>query len=217
MDAAEFNAAVIDEFRASGGTVGGSLADTPLLLLGTTGATTGLPRTTPLAYRREGDRLYVVASHGGAPAHPAWYRNLRAHPVVSVEVGTERFDANATVLEGLDRDRVFAAIVEDSPAAGSYQARTARTIPVVALDRRPLWSFSSAIVFTTNSTAKTTVQRFRLRSTSEPPERAAGRADAEGARQPGVLPRVHEDQEDQPDGDEDLEDGEHRVHARPPG
>jgi deazaflavin-dependent oxidoreductase (nitroreductase family) len=136
MDAAEFNAAVIDEFRASGGAVGGSLADTPLLLLGTTGANTGLLRTTPLAYRREGDRLYVIASHGGAPTHPAWYRNLRAHPVVSVEVGTERFDANATVLEGLDRDRVFAAIVEDSPTAGRYQARTGRTIPVVALDRR---------------------------------------------------------------------------------
>jgi deazaflavin-dependent oxidoreductase (nitroreductase family) len=136
MGRTEFNAAVIDEFRGNGGTVGGSLADTPLLLLGTTGAKTGLPRTTPLAYRREGDRLYVLASHGGAPTHPAWYLNLRAHPVVSVEVGTERFGADATVLEGPDRDRVFAAIVEDSPTAGEYQAKAGRTIPVVALDRR---------------------------------------------------------------------------------
>ena len=136
MGAAEFNAAVIDEFRARGGTVGGSLADTPLLLLGTTGAGSGLPRTTPLAYRREGDRLYVIASHGGAPTHPDWYFNLRADPVVSVEVGTERFVANATVLEGPDRDRVFAAIVHDSPTAGEYEAKTGRTIPVVALDRR---------------------------------------------------------------------------------
>ena len=218
MDAAEFNAAVIDEFRASGGTVGGSLADTPLLLLGTTGATTGVPRTTPLAYRREGDRLYVIASHGGAPAHPAWYRNLRAHPVVSVEVGTERFDANATVLEGLDRDRVFAAIVEDSPAAGSYQARTARTIPVVALDRRPLLELQ---------------QRDRVRHEEDREddgpavqvaldERAAASgppagADAEGAGQPGVLPRVQEHQEDQDDGDEDLEDGEDRCTSRRSG
>jgi deazaflavin-dependent oxidoreductase (nitroreductase family) len=136
MGAAEFNAAVIDEFRARGGTVGGSLADTPLLLLGTTGAGSGLPRTTPLAYRREGDRLYVIASHSGAPTHPDWYFNLRADPVVSVEVGTERFVANATVLEGRDRDRVFAAIVHDSPTAGEYEAKTGRTIPVVALDRR---------------------------------------------------------------------------------
>jgi deazaflavin-dependent oxidoreductase (nitroreductase family) len=136
MGAAEFNAAVIDEFRARGGTVGGSLANTPLLLLGTTGAGSGLPRTTPLAYRREGDRLYVIASHGGAPTHPDWYFNLRADPVISVEVGTERFVANATVLEGPDRDRVFAAIVHDSPTAAEYEAKTGRTIPVVALDRR---------------------------------------------------------------------------------
>ena len=81
MRPADFDAAVIGEFRARGGRVGGSLADTPLLLLGTTGARTGRPRTTPLAYRREADRLYVIASAGGAPAHPAWYLNLRAHPV----------------------------------------------------------------------------------------------------------------------------------------
>jgi deazaflavin-dependent oxidoreductase (nitroreductase family) len=136
MGAAEFNAAVIDEFRARGGTVGGSLADTPLLLLGTTGAASGLPRTTPLAYRRDGDRLYVIASDGGAPTHPGWYFNVRAHPVVSVEVGTERFEADAKVLDGPERERVFAAIVHDSPTAREYEARTGRTIPVVALDRR---------------------------------------------------------------------------------
>ena len=216
MDAAEFNAAVIDEFRASGGTVGGSLADTPLLLLGTTGAT-GLPRTTPLAYRREGDRLYVIASHGGAPTHPAWYRNLRAHPVVSVEVGTERFDANATVLEGLDRDRVFAAIVEDSPAAGSYQARTARTIPVVALDRRPLLELQQRDRVRHEEQREHDGPAVQVALHEGAAGAAAGRPDAEGARHAGVLPRVQEDQEDQPDGDEDLEDGEHGVHTRPPG
>ncbi len=136
MDAAEFNAAVIGEFRANRGAVGGALASTPLLLLGTTGARTGRPRTTPLAYRRVGDRLYVIASAGGAVADPAWYLNLRAHRAVTVEVGDERFEATATVLDGADRDRVFAAIAEASPTAGEYQARTGRTIPVVALDRR---------------------------------------------------------------------------------
>jgi deazaflavin-dependent oxidoreductase (nitroreductase family) len=112
------------------------LARTPLLLLGTTGARTGRPRATPLVYRREGDRLYVIASAGGAPADPAWYLNLRANPGVTVEVGEERFAATATVLEGADRDRVFAEIVDTSPTAGEYQARAGRTIPVVALDRR---------------------------------------------------------------------------------
>ena len=136
MRPADFDAAVVGEFRAHGGRVGGELADTELLLLGTTGARTGRLRTTPLAYRREGDRLYVIASAGGAPAHPDWYLNLLTHPTVTVEVGTERFSATATVLAGADRDRVFAAIVRHSPTAGEYQARTGRTIPVVALDRR---------------------------------------------------------------------------------
>jgi deazaflavin-dependent oxidoreductase (nitroreductase family) len=135
MRPADFDAAVVGEFRARGGRVGGELAHTDLLLLGTTGARTGRPRTTPLAYRTESDRLYVVASAGGAPAHPGWYLNLLARPTVTVEVGTERFEATATVLAGADRDRVFAAIVRDSPTAGEYQAKAGRTIPVVALDR----------------------------------------------------------------------------------
>ena len=136
MDAAEFNAAVIEEFRDNDGVVGGALADTPLLLLQSVGARTGLPRTTPLAYRREGERLYVLASKGGAPTHPGWYRNVRAHPAVTVEVGTERFEAIATLLQGAERERVFAAIADDSPTVRTYEAMTERTIPVVALDRR---------------------------------------------------------------------------------
>ena len=83
-----------------------------------------------------GGRLYVVASSGGRPTHPGWYFNLRAHPQVTVEVGEERFPATATVLEGAERDRVFAAIVEQSPDAGRHQAKAGRTIPVIALDPR---------------------------------------------------------------------------------
>jgi deazaflavin-dependent oxidoreductase (nitroreductase family) len=109
---------------------------TPLLLLGTTGARTGQPRTTPLAYHDAGDRLYVIASDGGAASHPSWFLNLSAHPGVTVEVGDERYETTATVLDGAERDRVFAAIAERSPAAGGYQAMTGRTIPVVALAKR---------------------------------------------------------------------------------
>jgi deazaflavin-dependent oxidoreductase (nitroreductase family) len=128
------NRAVIEEFRSNGGTVGGELRSTPLLLLGTTGAKSGLPRTTPLAYRRVGARLYVIASSGGRPTHPGWYFNLRAHPRVTIELGEERFVATATVLEGADRDRVFATIAARSPDAGRHQAKAGRTIPVIALD-----------------------------------------------------------------------------------
>jgi deazaflavin-dependent oxidoreductase (nitroreductase family) len=111
--------------------------DTPLLLLTTTGARTGRPRTTPLAYRRVDGRLYVVASSGGRPANPGWYYNLRAHPDVTVELGGERFAATATVLDGAERDRVFQAIAAQAPDAARFQAQVARTIPVVALERRP--------------------------------------------------------------------------------
>lgn len=130
----ERNRAVIEEFRANGGAVGGELRSTPLLLLGTTGARSGLPRTTPLAYRRVGGRLYVIASSGGRPTHPGWYFNLRAHPAVTVELGDERFAATATVLDGGDRDRVFAAIAARSPDARKHEANAGRTIPVIALD-----------------------------------------------------------------------------------
>jgi deazaflavin-dependent oxidoreductase (nitroreductase family) len=124
------------ELPAARATLTYRLPRTPLLLLGTTGARTGEPRTTPLAYREDGDRLYVIASNGGAADDPAWYRNLRADPLVSVEVGGERFEATATVLDGAERDGAFATIAEESPAARGYQASTGRTIPVVALQRR---------------------------------------------------------------------------------
>jgi deazaflavin-dependent oxidoreductase (nitroreductase family) len=124
------------ELPGSRATLAYRLPRTPLLLLRTIGARTGEAHTTPLAYREDGDRLYVIASNGGATDHPAWYRNLRADPRVSVELGGKRFEASATVLDGAERDGVFARIAEESPAARTYQASTARTIPVIALDRR---------------------------------------------------------------------------------
>ena len=131
----DWNKPIIEEFRANGGKVGGRWEGRDLLLLTTTGRRSGRSHTTPVAYAREGDRLLVFGSKGGAPKHPDWYRNLLADPHVRVEVGTERFDAVATPLVGEERDRAFAAQVERSPAFGDYQEKTDRVIPVIALAR----------------------------------------------------------------------------------
>lgn len=131
----DWNQAIIAEFRANSGQVGGQFAGAPLLLLTTTGARTGQRRTSPVMYNPDGDRLLIFASKGGAPTHPDWYHNLVAHPRVTVEVGTETFDAIATVLRGEERDRLFARHAAQYPGFAEYQAKTTRTIPVIALER----------------------------------------------------------------------------------
>ena len=136
-DIHDFNRSVIDEFRAKDGQVSGQFAGAPLLLLTTTGAKSGATRTVPVVYAPDGDRLVVFASKAGAPSHPAWYHNLVANPRVSVEVGSERFDADAVVLTGDERDRLFTEQAALFPGFAEYQAKTTRVIPVVALERRP--------------------------------------------------------------------------------
>jgi deazaflavin-dependent oxidoreductase (nitroreductase family) len=109
------------------------MASRPLLLLTTRGAKSGQPRTTPMMYIRDGDRLLVIASNLGAPKHPDWYRNLAANPDVTVEVGAETYSARADVLEGSQRERIWAGILERYPFFAEHQAQTTRQIPVVAL------------------------------------------------------------------------------------
>ncbi|MFE6050264.1 nitroreductase/quinone reductase family protein [Kitasatospora sp. NPDC056446] len=130
-----FNLNVIEEFRANGGRVGGPFEGGDLLLLTTTGARSGRPHTVPLGYVRAEGLLLVVASAAGAPEHPQWYRNLLAHPVVRVELGTESFDTVAVPAEGDRRERLFAAVARKAPGYGDYQARTERELPVVVLER----------------------------------------------------------------------------------
>ena len=125
------NREVIEDFRARGGAPDGR----PLLLLTTIGARSGIMRTTPMMFIPEADRLLVVASNAGAPRHPDWYHNLVAHADVSVEVTGESFPATAVVLDGEERDRVFAEIVAKYPFFADHQAKVRRTIPVVALTR----------------------------------------------------------------------------------
>lgn len=127
----EFNQNLITEYRANGGKLSGQLANSHLLLLTTRGAKSGQPRTIPLGYVQDGDRLIVIAANAGAPAHPDWYHNLLAHPEVTIELGGEQFQARASTAEGAERERL-AALVPYYPA---QQQKTSRQIPVVVLTR----------------------------------------------------------------------------------
>ena len=131
----EFNTKIIEEFRANGGNVGGPFEGVPIVLLTTTGAKSGNPHTTPLAYLPDGERMVVFGSRGGAPEHPQWYRNLRANPDVTVEMGTESFPARAIITEGAERDSLYARAASLMPAFAEYQQKTSRVIPVIALER----------------------------------------------------------------------------------
>jgi deazaflavin-dependent oxidoreductase (nitroreductase family) len=135
-DQNDYNRQLIEEFRANRHKAGGPFEHRPLLLLTTTGAKSGERRTTPMMYIRDGERLLVIASNAGAPRHPDWYYNLVAHPRVTVEVGTETFEATAVVIEGEGRQRLWARIVESYPFFAEHQAKVARQIPVVALSRQ---------------------------------------------------------------------------------
>ncbi|MGC8634064.1 MAG: nitroreductase family deazaflavin-dependent oxidoreductase [Candidatus Limnocylindrales bacterium] len=130
--------ALIADFRAHRSTVtSGPFAGRPVLLLTTTGAASGQPRLVPVVYSREGEQYVIVASKGGAPSDPAWYRNLVAHPIVTVEVGGETFRASARVTEGAERERLYAQHAATHPNFRDYQQRTSRLIPVVLLERLP--------------------------------------------------------------------------------
>lgn len=129
----DFNQQVIAEFRANRGRVGGPFEGARLLLLTTTGARTGAPHTTPLGYLPDGERVVVIASAGGSPQHPDWFHNLVAAPRVRVETGVFTYEAEAEVLVGQERERLFARAVESDPGWGEYQVKAGRELPVVAL------------------------------------------------------------------------------------
>lgn len=132
----DFNRQLVEEFRANSGKVTGMFADRPLLLLTTRGAKSGTVRTTPLVYTRDGDRLVVIASKGGAPTNPGWYHNLRVNPTVTVELPNQTFEAKAkVVVDGEERDRLYAAQAAVLPVFAEYQQKTTRRIPVVLIER----------------------------------------------------------------------------------
>ena len=130
----DFTQQIIEEFRANGGQVGGPFEGARLLLLTTTGARSGAAHTIPVGYYPDGaERVLVIGSAGGAPKHPDWYHNLVANPRAKVEAGVFTYEADAVVLEGAERDRVFARAVEADPGWADYQTNAKRILPVVAL------------------------------------------------------------------------------------
>lgn len=131
----QMNNAVITEFRETGGKAGGVFEGKPLVLVHHTGAKSGIERIAPLVPLLDDGRIYIFASKGGADTHPDWYRNLLAHPDITVEIGSDIFAATARVLEGDERDGVYAKQVAVEPQFGEYQRKTERVIPVVELVR----------------------------------------------------------------------------------
>ena len=131
----DWNTAVIEEFRANDGKVGGNFEHVPLLLLHTTGAKTGKERVNPLAYQAVGDDVAVFASKGGSPKHPDWYRNRVAEPRATIEIGNETIPVRARVAVGEERERIWSLQKERLPGFADYEQKTSRQIPVVLLER----------------------------------------------------------------------------------
>jgi deazaflavin-dependent oxidoreductase (nitroreductase family) len=143
--ASDYNTEIINEFRANGGRVGGMWEGTTLILLHHLGARSGTERVTPVACSPQpGGRFAIWAANGGLPAHPTWYHNLKAHPQITVEVGTQTFTVLAQELDDAARAELWPTLVAQwpkpgvagSPDLGAAQARTTRQIPVFLLTRQ---------------------------------------------------------------------------------
>lgn len=134
-DLNEWDRQIIETFRANGGNVGGQFAGAPLLLLTTTGAKSGEPRIKPLVYLSEGGHIYVFAGNRGAPTNPSWYHNLVAHPNVTVELGTETFQATAIVVDSAEADRLGQIQLQKIPSLAELQTKITRKVPVIKLKR----------------------------------------------------------------------------------
>ena len=131
-----FNEAMIEDVRANGHPTKGPFVGRSVLVLTTTGAKSGESRSHPLVYSRDGDRYIIIASKGGAPTNPDWYHNLRANPLVTVELGTERFQARATpVTDEAEYERLYTQQATQMPGFAEYRKKTTRRIPVILLER----------------------------------------------------------------------------------
>ena len=128
-----FNTNIIEEFRNNKGKVAGPFQGMPMVILTTKGRRTGNPHETPLVPLEDDGKLFVFGSMGGAPKHPAWFLNLRDNPRVTVEHGTDKFEAEAKIISGEEHDRIYAKQAQRVPQFAEYQTKTTRQIPVVEL------------------------------------------------------------------------------------
>jgi deazaflavin-dependent oxidoreductase (nitroreductase family) len=130
----DWNAKIIQEFRANGGKVGGPFEGAPILLLHTTGAKSGKERVNPMMYRQVGGNYVVFASKAGAPTNPDWYHNLVSNPAVRAEIGAQTLELTARVASSAEREPIWAAQKADYPGFAEYEHKTSRQIPVVILE-----------------------------------------------------------------------------------
>ncbi len=126
-----FNRKLIEEFRANRGQLSGPMAGSSLMLLTTTGAKSGKERTTVIGFRKDGERLVAIASGNGAPSHPAWYQNLQARPIATVEVGPDKFKVRARTARPEEREQLSRLV----SYLEQQQALTTREIPIVVFER----------------------------------------------------------------------------------
>jgi len=123
-------------YKASGGRRAATMRGRKVILLTTVGKKSGQPRTVPVVPFFDGDDVFVIASMGGAPTHPAWFLNLRANPDVGVQLGPNQWRARAVPVDGEERDRLWKRITAAMPDFAKYQEKTSRVIPVVRLVRQ---------------------------------------------------------------------------------
>jgi deazaflavin-dependent oxidoreductase (nitroreductase family) len=121
-------------YQLSGGRVGKRFVDNDMLLLTTTGRSTGSSHTVPLLYLREGDTIVLIASYGGRDRHPVWYLNLVANPEVQIQIVNQRFNALARTADAEERASWWPRVVDAYADYAVYQTRTERVIPVVLLE-----------------------------------------------------------------------------------
>ncbi len=126
-----FNRKLIEEFRANRGQLSGPMAGSQLMVLTTTGAKSGKERTTVIGYRKDGERFVAIASGNGAPSHPAWYLNLQARPIATVEVGPDKFKVRVRTARPEERERLSRLV----PYLEQQQRLTTREIPIVVFER----------------------------------------------------------------------------------
>ena len=143
-EGSDYNSEIINEFRANSGRVGGMWTGTTLILIHHIGARSGIERVTPVACSPQGEgRFAIWAANGGSPTHPTWYYNLKAHPRITVEVGTQTFTVLAEELDSTARAELWPKLVAEwpkpvagSPDLGAAQAGTTRQFPVLLLTRQ---------------------------------------------------------------------------------
>jgi deazaflavin-dependent oxidoreductase (nitroreductase family) len=129
----DWNARVIDEFRANGGKVEAFPANN-LVLLHHTGAKSGQERVSPVAYQVVDGGYAIFASKAGAPDNPAWYHNLIANPTATIEIGTDTVPVTARVASPEEREPIWTRQKQDQPGFAEYEQKTTRQIPVVILE-----------------------------------------------------------------------------------